>query len=208
MQESLALVSCPTRWSLYWPLALCIDPPINRETEYSNVLAPSSTLFQSLISIRCPYHWDAHLSTKHIFVFFLLSRVWIHVYFLLMMPITRVDHICETDQMWFDIFWSLCKNPIRWQSNLWLKSIQVHYDSALFQTQPECAHWQLTHQVERMFSILLRDTAGAGFSIKVKLILGFTLFPTIGFLRGRCLALKGVGGPTIGLCARPCIMAF
>ena len=22
-------------------------------------------------------------------------------------------------------FWSLCKNPIRWQSNLWLKSIQV-----------------------------------------------------------------------------------
>ena len=27
------LVSCPTRWSLYWPLA-----PINRETGYSNVL--------------------------------------------------------------------------------------------------------------------------------------------------------------------------
>ena len=102
--EGQRLVSYPTRWSLYWPLALCIDPPINRETEYSNVLAPSSTLFQSLISIRCPYHWDAHLSTKHIFVFFLLSRVWIHVYFLLMMPITRVDHICETDQMWFNIF--------------------------------------------------------------------------------------------------------
>ena len=83
-----------------------------------------------------------------------------------------------------------------------------HYDSALFQPQPGCAHWQLTHQVERMFSILLRDTAGAGLSIKVKLILGLTLFPAIGFLRGRCLALKGVGGPTIGLCARPCIMAF
>ena len=31
------LVSCPTRWSLYWPLALCVD--LSRETGYSNVLA-------------------------------------------------------------------------------------------------------------------------------------------------------------------------
>ena len=105
-------------------------------------------------------------------------------------------------------FWSLCKNPIRWQSNLWLKSIQVLSLRLCFvpKTTRVCA--LTVDQVERMFSIPLRDTAGAGFSIKVKLILGFTLFPTIGFLRGRCLALKGVGGPTIGLCARPCIMAF
>ena len=30
------IVSCPTRWSLYWPLALCVD--LSRETGYSNVL--------------------------------------------------------------------------------------------------------------------------------------------------------------------------
>ena len=41
----MVLVSCPTRWSLYWPLALCIDhqPPINRETGYSNVPPASKT---------------------------------------------------------------------------------------------------------------------------------------------------------------------
>ena len=36
----LALVSCPTRWSLYWYLDFCDDHhhPDNRETGYSNVL--------------------------------------------------------------------------------------------------------------------------------------------------------------------------
>ena len=38
------LFSCPTRWSLYLPLAFCIDHPINRETGYSNVLVRKPTI--------------------------------------------------------------------------------------------------------------------------------------------------------------------
>ena len=52
-----------------------VPQPTCFPSQTGTVSAPSSTLVQSLISIRCPYHWDADLSTKHIFVFFLLSRV-------------------------------------------------------------------------------------------------------------------------------------
>ena len=39
MEGIKSVVSCPTRRSLYWPLALCVDHPFNREAEYSNVLS-------------------------------------------------------------------------------------------------------------------------------------------------------------------------
>ena len=59
------VVSCPTRWSLYRPLALCIDqsqPPINRETGYLNVLTKMmmiSVKMTAILSSKVPFPPDS-----------------------------------------------------------------------------------------------------------------------------------------------------
>ena len=57
-QSTPPLVSCPTRWSLYCSLALCIDqPPINRETGYSNVLPHPTHLWTEWSLLTWYFEW-------------------------------------------------------------------------------------------------------------------------------------------------------
>ena len=62
------LVSCPTRWSLYWYLGFCNDQhPDNRETGYSNVLDVCWTLDRSAAYIclqRREHHSGRHTSAR------------------------------------------------------------------------------------------------------------------------------------------------
>ena len=48
------VVSCPTRWSLYWPLTLCIDHPINRETGTARLQKRPRTVYLALITSTVP----------------------------------------------------------------------------------------------------------------------------------------------------------
>ena len=102
------LVSCPTRWSLYWPLALCVDhhQQISRETGYSNVLH-IPTIF---ITDKFPLWWVfvmVGMCRKAIIIMMIMMTNMIMMNHQAMLPIRRGPryHRYNSGRLWKQCQW-------------------------------------------------------------------------------------------------------